>query len=96
MPNKIGYLLGLPTKSLDAVIYYEKYIVIQPGVMAKKADETRQEVAGKENVLDGVMPDQLLTEDEYITIMDNLPQGNEYLDDNDPNKFIAILEPGSN
>ena len=32
LPNKIGYLLGLPSKKLDAVIYYERYIVIQPGV----------------------------------------------------------------
>ena len=90
LPNKIGYLLGLPTKMLDAIIYYEKYIVIQPGVMARKEGE-RQDVPGKENVLDGVEKMQLLTEDEYITIMDNLPQGNEYLDDNDPNKFIAKM-----
>ena len=91
LPNKIGYLLGLPTKMLDAVIYYEKYIVIQPGVMARKEGEVRQDIPGKENVLDGVDTMQLLTEDEYITIMDNLPQGNEYLDDNDPNKFIAKM-----
>ena len=76
LPNKIGYLLGLPTKMLDAVIYYEKYIVIQPGVMARKEGEVRQDIPGKENVLDGVDTMQLLTEDEYITIMDNLPQGN--------------------
>ncbi len=91
LPNKIGYLLGLPTKMLDAVIYYEKYIVIQPGVMARKEGEVRQDIPGKENVLDGVDTMQLLTEDEYITIMDNLPQGNEYLDDSDPNKFIAKM-----
>ena len=91
LPNKIGYLLGLPTKSLDAVIYYEKYIVVQPGVMARKDDETRQDIPVKENVLDGVDKYQLLTEDEYVTIMDNLPQGNEYLPDTDPNKFIAKM-----
>ncbi len=91
LPNKIGYLLGLPTKMLDAVIYYEKYIVIQPGVMARKDDENRQDVPGKENVLDGVDTYQLLSEDEYLNIMDNLPEGNEYLDDSDPNKFIAKM-----
>ena len=91
LPNKIGYLLGLPTKMLDAVIYYEKYIVIQPGVMARKDDEPRQDIPGKDNVLAGVDAYQLLTEDEYMTIMDNLPQGNEYLDDKDPNKFIAKM-----
>ena len=91
LPNKIGYLLGLSTKSLDAVIYYEKYIVIQPGVMARKDDEARQDIPGKENVLSGVDANQLLTEEEYLTIMDNLPQGNQALDDNDPNKFIAKM-----
>ena len=91
LPNKIGYLLGLPTKMLDAVIYYEKYIVIQPGVMARKADEERQDVPGKDNILGGVDTYQLLSEEEYITIMDNLPEGNEYLDDSDPNKFIAKM-----
>ncbi len=91
LPNKIGYLLGLPTKMLDAVIYYEKYIVIQPGVMARKADEPRQDVPGKEDVLDGVDTYQLLTEEQYLSIMDNLPEGNEYLDDSDPNKFIAKM-----
>ena len=91
LPNKIGYLLGLPTKMLDAVIYYEKYIVIQPGVMARKDDENRQDVPGKENVLDGVDTYQLLSEEEYLSIMDNLPEGNEYLDDSDPNKFIAKM-----
>ncbi len=91
LPNKIGYLLGLPTKMLDAVIYYEKYIVIQPGVMARKADENRLDIPGKENILDGVDAYQLLSEEEYLSIMDNLPEGNEYLDESDPNKFIAKM-----
>ena len=38
LPNKIGYLLGLPTKKLEQVIYYEKYIVIQPGVVEGMKD----------------------------------------------------------
>ena len=91
LPNKIGYLLGLPTKNLDAVIYYEKYIVIQPGVMARTEGDTRQEVIGKDSVTDGVVANQLLTEDEYLSIMDNLPAGNQALDDSDPNKFIAKM-----
>ena len=84
LPNKIGYLLGLPTKKLDAVIYYEKYIVVQPGVMEGKKDAEGVEVNGSHKM-------DLLTEDEYIDIMDNLPDGNEYLDDSDPNKFIAKM-----
>ena len=84
LPNKIGYLLGIPTKKLDSVIYYEKYIVIQPGVMAGRKDADDMEVNGSHKL-------DLLTEDEYIDIMDNLPDGNEYLDDSDPNKFIAKM-----
>ena len=78
LPNKIGYLLGIPTKKLDAVIYYERYIVIQPGVMAKNKDIPVQKL-------------DLLSEDEYEAIMDRLPQGNEFLENNDPNKFIAKM-----
>ncbi len=84
LPNKIGYLLGLPTKKLDAVIYYEKYIVIQPGVM-----EGRQTPEGEE--MNGSHKMDLLSEDEYLDIMDHLPEDNEYLEDNDPNKFIAKM-----
>ena len=75
LPNKIGYLLGLPTKKLDSVIYYERYIVIQPGVLAEE----------------GVAENDLLTEDEYLDFLDKLPRENQYLDDSDPNKFIAKM-----
>ena len=84
LPNKIGYLLGVPTKKLDAVIYYEKYIVIQPGVLEGKKDAEGEEINGS-HVYD------LLNEDEYIEIMDNLPKDNEFLEDNDPKKFIAKM-----
>ncbi len=75
LPNKIGYLLGLPTKKLDQIIYYERYVVIQPGVKAE----------------DGVSELDFLTEDEYLDIIDKLPRENQLLDDNDPNKFIAKM-----
>ena len=85
LPNKIGYLLGLPTKKLDAVIYYERYIVIQPGIMAGKKD-------GEGNDALGANKFDLLSEEEYNEIVDNhIPVENEYLDDNDPNKFIAKM-----
>ena len=78
LPNKIGYLLGLPTKKLDSIIYYEKYVVIQPGI-AKGLE-------GEElNRLD------FLSEEEYLDILETLPIENQYLDDNDPNKFVAKL-----
>ena len=70
LPNKIGYLLGIPTKKLDAVIYYERYIVIQPGVLAEE----------------GIAANDLLTEDEYLDYLEKLPKENQYLDDSDPNK----------
>jgi DNA-directed RNA polymerase subunit beta' len=75
LPNKIGYLLGLPTKKLDSIIYYERYVVINPGV--KQADEV--------NYLD------FLTEEEYLDILESLPKENQMLDDDDPNKFIADM-----
>ena len=74
LPNKIGYLLGLPTKKLDSIIYYERYIVIQPGVLA-----------------DDVAANDLLTEDEYLELLKKLPKDNQYLEDTDPNKFIAKM-----
>jgi DNA-directed RNA polymerase subunit beta' len=85
LPNKIGYLLGLPTKKLDTIIYYERYVVIQPGVMAGRTDAEGNDAIGS-NVYD------LLSEDEYNDILDNqLSPDNEYLDDSDPNKFIAKM-----
>src|SRR5574344_1837301 len=84
LPNKIGYLLGLPTKKLDAIVYYERYVVIQPGIVAGKKDQDGNELNGSHAM-------DLLSEDEYNDIVDNLPQDNEYLEDNDPNKFIAKM-----
>ena len=85
LPNKIGYLLGMPTKKLDAVIYYEKYVVIQPGAMEGKTDADGLEINGSHKL-------DLLTEDEYIDIVDNqLGEDNDRLDDSDPNKFIAKM-----
>lgn len=78
LPNKIGYLLGLPTKKLDMIIYYERYVVIQAGA-ATKADGTPLEYM------------EYLTEEEYLEIYDRLPVENQYLDDSDPNKFIAKM-----
>ena len=75
LPNKIGYLLGLPTKSLDAIIYYERYVVIQAGAAAEE----------------GIEKLQLLAEEEYLDLLDKLPKDNQYLDDSDPNKFIAKM-----
>ena len=73
LPNKIGYLLGLPSKKLDAVIYYERYIVIQPGV--------KEDLATYD----------LLSEEEYLNVLDTLPKDNQLLEDTDPNKFIAKM-----
>ncbi|WP_224483497.1 DNA-directed RNA polymerase subunit beta' [Robertkochia aurantiaca] len=78
LPNKIGYLLGLPSKKLDMIIYYERYVVIQPGT-AKNADG------------DPVEKMDFLTEEEYLNILESLPPENQYLDDTDPNKFIAKM-----
>ena len=86
LPNKIGYLLGLPTKKLDAVIYYEKYIVIKPGAL-----EGRKDAEGVED-LNGSHKFDLITEDEYLDIIDHkLDPNNDYLENDDPNKFVAKM-----
>lgn len=75
LPNKMGYLLGYPTKKLDMVIYYERYVVINAGITAEK----------------GIQKDDLLTEEEYLNLVDTLPKENHLLDDKDPHKFIAKM-----
>ncbi|MBI4946755.1 MAG: DNA-directed RNA polymerase subunit beta' [Bacteroidetes bacterium] len=75
LPNKIGALLGLPTKKLEMIIYYERYVVINPGVKAA----------------DGVKYLDFLSEEEYIKALDSLPKDNQFLDDKDPNKFVAKM-----
>jgi len=75
LPNKIGYLLGVSSKKLETIVYYERFVVIQTGIRADKG----------QNVGD------LLTEEEYLDILDTLPKDNQYLPDDDPNKFIAKM-----
>lgn len=75
LPNKIGHLLGLKSKDLEKVIYYENYVVIQPGSAAGL----------------GIEPNQLLTEDEYFSILYQIREDNNRLDDDDPDKFIARI-----
>ena len=78
LPNKIGYLLGLPSKKLDMIIYYERYVVIQAG--------NAKNIEGEPlNKMD------FLTEEEYLNVLETLPQENMYLDDSDPEKFIAKM-----
>ncbi|MDE0872236.1 MAG: DNA-directed RNA polymerase subunit beta', partial [Flavobacteriales bacterium] len=78
LPNKIGYLLGLPSKKLDQIIYYERYVVIQPGI-AKGPEDAELQV------------NDFLTEEEYLDILDSLPKENQYLDEKDPNKFVSKM-----
>ncbi|MCH8553600.1 MAG: DNA-directed RNA polymerase subunit beta' [Schleiferiaceae bacterium] len=78
LPNKIGYLLGLSTKKLDMVIYYERYIVVQPGNATNEGGEPIPFM-------------EFLTEEEYLDALERLPADNNYLDDSDPNKFIAKM-----
>ena len=75
LPSKIGYLLGIPSKKLEAIIYYERYVVIQAGAAAEQ----------------GIEKLQTLAEKEYLDVLAALPKGNQQLDDNDPNKFIAQM-----
>ena len=78
LPNKMGYLLGLPSKKLDMIIYYERYVVIQPGIAKNAEGESLQKM-------------DFLTEEEYLDILEEIPAENQYLEDTDPNKFIAKM-----
>jgi DNA-directed RNA polymerase subunit beta' len=78
LPNKIGYLLGLPSKKLDMIIYYERYVVIQPGIARGPEGEELQSL-------------DFLTEEEYLNILETIPAENQYLEDSDPNKFVAKM-----
>ena len=78
LPNKMGYLLGLPSKKLDMIIYYERYVVIQPADAKNAEGEPLQKM-------------DFLTEEEYLDILETFPIENQYLDDSDPNKFIAKM-----
>ena len=78
LPNKIGYLLGLPSKKLDMIIYYERYVVVQPGCSVNAEGEPTKKM-------------DFLTEEEYLNILEQLPPENQFLEDNDPNKFIAKM-----
>ena len=75
LPNKIGYLLGLSSKKLESIIYYERYVVIQAGIKEK----------------DGTSQLDLLLEEEYLDILEALPKENQFLDDSHPDKFIAKM-----
>ena len=74
LPNKIGYLLGFSSKKLESIVYYERYVVIQPGILGDKVNAK-----------------DLLTEEEYLDILETLPKGNQDLPDDDMNKFIAKM-----
>ncbi len=75
LPSKIGYLLGIPTKKLESIVYYERYVVVNPGVAQEQ----------------GVQRLDLLAEKEYLDIVAALPKGNAQLEDDDPNKFVAMM-----
>jgi DNA-directed RNA polymerase subunit beta' len=74
-PNKIAYLLGISGKKLESIVYYEKYVVVQPGIKEKE----------------GIKKMDFLSEEEYLEILDSLPKENKLLDNDDPNKFIALM-----
>jgi len=78
LPNKLGYLLGLPSKKLDMIIYYERYVVIQPGIAKNAEGEPLQKL-------------DFLTEEEYLNVYEELPVENQFLEDSNPDKFIAKM-----
>ncbi|MCQ2345746.1 MAG: DNA-directed RNA polymerase subunit beta' [Paludibacteraceae bacterium] len=91
LPSKMSALLGIPTKKLDAVVYYEKYLVLQPGVLAPKYND-KGEMIEYQEIDDEIIDEKmLLDEDQYEQILSRLPEGNQQLPDTDPDKFIAKM-----
>ena len=88
LPNKIGYLLGIPTKQLDSIIYYERYIVINAGAAASMA-RPGQIITGDN--AEKVQKMDLLSEEDYLQVLDQLPENNQLLPDDDPEKFVAKM-----
>ncbi|MBP5642546.1 MAG: DNA-directed RNA polymerase subunit beta' [Paludibacteraceae bacterium] len=80
LPSKMAALLGIPTKKLDSIIYYEKYIVLRAGILAG------QQIG--DEVVEDLM---LLDEEDYDELIARLPEDNQSLEDDDPNKFIAKM-----
>lgn len=78
LPNKISYLYGISSRKVEMMIYYERYVVIQPGIAKYPNGLPVKEL-------------DFLTEIRYLNILNNLPKENQYLNDNDPNKFIAKM-----
>ena len=92
LPNKIGYLLGMPTKKLESVIYYEKYVVLNAGPLAGKNGTNPVQDPEQGGDLNGSHNGDLISEEEYINIMDNyISPDNDLLEDNDPGKFVCKM-----
>lgn len=85
LPNKIGYVLGVSSKKLESIVYYERYVVVNSG----EADELIRQKLNLKDSEDARL--QLITEDEYLEVLDTLPKENQYLPDDDPNKFVAKM-----
>lgn len=85
LPNKIGYVLGVSSKKLESIVYYERYVVVNSGA----ADELIRQKLNLKDSEDARL--QLITEDEYLEVLDTLPKENQYLPDDDPNKFVAKM-----
>jgi DNA-directed RNA polymerase subunit beta' len=83
LPNKTGYMLGLSSKNIESIVYYERYVVVQPGIVEDGVTVNGEKKTSK--YLD------LITEEEYLDILDALPKDNQSLSDEDPNKFIAKM-----
>jgi len=72
LPSKISAVLGMPTKDIERIVYYESYVVVQPGHTGLQAKD-------------------LLTEEQYLDIMDKMTKEQHSLDDDDPAKFVALI-----
>ena len=98
LPSKIANILGVSSKELERIIYYENYVVINPGPTSfpkpfASLDDKVPDVDDGEKIDKALFRNDitLLTEEEYLDVLDGLDEGNQDLDDDDPNKFVALV-----
>jgi DNA-directed RNA polymerase subunit beta' len=73
LPSKIAYLLGYSSKNLERIVYYETFVVINPGLARDL----------------GYKRGDLISEEEKYDILDQLPEDHIELEDDDEDKFVV-------
>ena len=74
LPNKIAYLLGYSSKNLSKIVYYETYVVTDPGQAADL----------------GYKRGDLISEEEYYDILEQFPRDEFAMEEEEEHRFEAM------